>query len=190
MIKNLPAMQETWIRSLGQEDCLEKGMATHFSILAGEFPGQRSLVDYSPWGCRLGHDWATNAFTSTNINLIALNFRFLSCSLPLTVIFNPNVASHSNKKEKRFSQIRTSSFNTSISHITQVFLSVIDWITRAHNPYYMNSIICNNLELTLYYIGKGYNIQYKNTELYCWPQFLYLLLTLIACDVIYSDFVF
>ena len=35
-VKNLPAMQETWVRSLGLEDPLEKGMATHFSILAWE----------------------------------------------------------------------------------------------------------------------------------------------------------
>ena len=34
MVKNLPAMQETWVPSLGQEDPLEKGMATHFDILA------------------------------------------------------------------------------------------------------------------------------------------------------------
>ena len=34
MVKNLPAMQETWVQSLGQEDPLEKGMATHPSILA------------------------------------------------------------------------------------------------------------------------------------------------------------
>ena len=34
LIKNLPAMQETWVRSLGWEDPLEKGMATHSSILA------------------------------------------------------------------------------------------------------------------------------------------------------------
>ena len=33
MVKNLPAMQETWVCSLGQEDPLEKGMVTHFSIL-------------------------------------------------------------------------------------------------------------------------------------------------------------
>ena len=33
-VKNLPAMQETWVQSLGQEDPLEKGMATHSSILA------------------------------------------------------------------------------------------------------------------------------------------------------------
>ena len=34
LVKNLPAMQETWLRSLGWEDSLEKGKATHFSILA------------------------------------------------------------------------------------------------------------------------------------------------------------
>ena len=34
MVKNLPAMQETWVQSLGREDPLEKGMATHSSILA------------------------------------------------------------------------------------------------------------------------------------------------------------
>ena len=38
MVKNLPAMQETWVQSLGQEDPLEKKMATHFSILAWENP--------------------------------------------------------------------------------------------------------------------------------------------------------
>ena len=34
MVKNLPAMQETWVRSLGREDPLEKGMVTHSSILS------------------------------------------------------------------------------------------------------------------------------------------------------------
>ena len=38
MVKNLPAMQETWVPSLGQEDPLEKGMATHSSILAWRMP--------------------------------------------------------------------------------------------------------------------------------------------------------
>ena len=44
MVKHLPAMQETQVRSLGQEDPLEK------EILSGESHGQRSLVGYSPWG--------------------------------------------------------------------------------------------------------------------------------------------
>ena len=38
MVKNLPAMQETWVRSLGREDPLKKGMATHSSILVGRIP--------------------------------------------------------------------------------------------------------------------------------------------------------
>ena len=38
MVKNLPAMQAIWVQSLGQEDPLEKGMATHSSILAWKIP--------------------------------------------------------------------------------------------------------------------------------------------------------
>ena len=41
MLKNLPAMQENWVRSLGWEDPLEKGMATHSSILAWRIPMDR-----------------------------------------------------------------------------------------------------------------------------------------------------
>ena len=48
-VKNLPAMQETQVQSLGQEDPLEKGMATTPEFLPGEFHGQRSLAGYSPW---------------------------------------------------------------------------------------------------------------------------------------------
>ena len=45
-VKNPPAMQETWVRSLGQEDPLEKEMATHSSSLIWEIPLTRSLVGY------------------------------------------------------------------------------------------------------------------------------------------------
>ena len=41
MVKNLPAMRETWVRSLGWEDCLEKGMATHSSMIAWRSPMDR-----------------------------------------------------------------------------------------------------------------------------------------------------
>ena len=41
MVKNLPAMRETWVQSLGWEDALEGGMATHFSILAWRIPMDR-----------------------------------------------------------------------------------------------------------------------------------------------------
>ena len=49
-LKYLPAMRETRVRSLGQEDPLEKEMATHSSILAWRIHGRRSLVGYSPQG--------------------------------------------------------------------------------------------------------------------------------------------
>ena len=52
MVKNLFVMLETQIRSLGQEDPLEKEMATHFSILAWRIPMDRGVwrTTYSPWG--------------------------------------------------------------------------------------------------------------------------------------------
>ena len=53
MVKNSPAVPETWVWSLGWEDPLEEGMATHSSILAWRIPTHRgawSLVGYSPWG--------------------------------------------------------------------------------------------------------------------------------------------
>ena len=43
MVKNLPAMWETWIQFLGWEDLLEEGMATHFSILAWRIPMDRGV---------------------------------------------------------------------------------------------------------------------------------------------------
>ena len=50
LVNNLPATWETWVRSLGWEDPLEKGKVTHSSILAWRVPL------YSPWGRRVGHD--------------------------------------------------------------------------------------------------------------------------------------
>ena len=51
-VKHLPSMQETQVRSLGQEDPLEKEMATHFSILAWRISRTEEPAGYSPWGCK------------------------------------------------------------------------------------------------------------------------------------------
>ena len=57
MVKNLPAMQETWVRSLGWEDSLKKGMATHFSILAWRIPWTEDPGRLQSMGLqRVGHD--------------------------------------------------------------------------------------------------------------------------------------
>ena len=45
-------MKEMQVRSLGQEDPLEEGLATRYSILAWEIPWTEDLVGYSPWGYR------------------------------------------------------------------------------------------------------------------------------------------
>ena len=50
MVKNLPAMLETWVQFLGQEDPLEKGMATHTSILAWRIPWTEEPGGLQPMG--------------------------------------------------------------------------------------------------------------------------------------------
>ena len=56
MVKNLPAMRESQVRSLGGEDPLGNGMATHSRILIWRIPWTEEPVGYSPWGHRVGHD--------------------------------------------------------------------------------------------------------------------------------------
>ena len=66
MVKNLPAMQEIWVQSLGWEDPLQDGMATHSSVLAWripltEEPGGPQSMRYQ----KARHDWATKHSTAT-----------------------------------------------------------------------------------------------------------------------------
>jgi len=57
MVKNLPAMQETWVQSLGQEDPLEKGVATYSSILDWRFPWTEESGGLQSMGSqRVRHD--------------------------------------------------------------------------------------------------------------------------------------
>ena len=57
MVKNLPAMEETWVQSLGQEDPLEKEIATQSSILAWRIPCTEELGRLQSMGSqRVGHD--------------------------------------------------------------------------------------------------------------------------------------
>jgi len=60
MVKNLPAMQKTWVQSLGQKDPLEEGMATHSSIFAWRIPWREEpvrLQSIQSMGLqRVGHD--------------------------------------------------------------------------------------------------------------------------------------
>ena len=64
MVKNLPAVWETWVRSLDWEDPLERGMATHSSILAWRLPRTEEPGGLQSMGLqRVGHDRVTNTHT-------------------------------------------------------------------------------------------------------------------------------
>ena len=67
LVKNLPAMWETWVQSLGWEDSLEEGMATHSSILAWRIPWTEEPGGLQSVGSqRVGHDRMTKHSTITS----------------------------------------------------------------------------------------------------------------------------
>ena len=91
MVENLPAVQETRIRSLGQEDPLEKGMATHLSIFAWRIPWTEEPGRLQSVGLqKLGGDSVTNAFTiiyvSVYLSMILSNNQFTYICMYLVAI--------------------------------------------------------------------------------------------------------
>ena len=76
MVNNLPAMQETQVQSLFQEDPLEKGMATPV-FLPGKSHGQRSLVGYSPWCPKESDTTERLTLFIVNISIIKSFFQYL-----------------------------------------------------------------------------------------------------------------
>ena len=81
MVKNLPAMQETQVQSLGQKDPLEKGMTTHSSILAWTVPWTEEPSGLQSMGLqRCGHDWVTNTCFLV-FPMSANDIAVLSCNL-------------------------------------------------------------------------------------------------------------
>ena len=70
-VKNLPAVQKTWVRSPDREDPLENGVATHSSVLAWEIPWTEKPGGLQAMGSpRIGHGWATNNLTLTLSTLV------------------------------------------------------------------------------------------------------------------------
>ena len=75
MVKPLPTMPETWVRSLGQEDPLEKEMATYSSILAWKIPWMEELGGLQSIGSqRVGHDCATSLSLSSIYSLCCTRY--------------------------------------------------------------------------------------------------------------------
>ena len=95
LVKNTPAVRETWVRSLGWEDPLEKGKATHSSILAWRIP----WTVQSMRSQRVRHDWVTFTFTfAWNVPLVSLVFlkrKFKSFpSLVFPILLFPSISLH------------------------------------------------------------------------------------------------
>ena len=87
MVKRLPAMQETWVRSLGQKDPLEKEMATHSSILAWRISWAVAYQapGYSPWD-RKELDTTERFHIITYINIYYYHLRLMKI-LPTNIYF-------------------------------------------------------------------------------------------------------
>ena len=76
-VKNLPAMQEIQVQSLSREDPLEKGMTTHFNILAWKIPWTEELNRLETIGSqRVGHDKVIDPHTCTQMGLDAMILGF------------------------------------------------------------------------------------------------------------------
>ena len=90
MVKNLPAMQETWAQSLDHEDTLEKGMAMPLPFLPGGSVGQRSLAGYTVHGVAESDTWngtypSAPLFLGLSHWAKATLLAFLASSLQVTV---------------------------------------------------------------------------------------------------------
>ena len=83
-VQKQPAKWEAQVWSLGQEDALEKGLATTAVFLSGESHGRRSLAGNSPWSHRVRNDWATNTttihtHTHTHTHMYAYTYKTKEC---------------------------------------------------------------------------------------------------------------
>ena len=82
MVKNPPAMQETWVRSLGWEDPFEEGMATHCSFLAWRIQWTEELGGLQTMGLqRVRHDWMTKHSSASTISFMLITLQSTSLAL-------------------------------------------------------------------------------------------------------------
>ena len=86
-VMNLPAMRETWIRSLGWEDPWRRAWQPTPVFLPGEFHGQRSLVGYSPWGRK-------ESDTTERLILLLLQGCLRNLSSSKTAFYSPGNLTH------------------------------------------------------------------------------------------------
>ena len=84
-VKNLPAMQDTQVQSLGWKDPLDKGIATHSNILAWRIPWKRSLVAYNPWDRKESDTTEVTKHACTHNMYICMMGAISKCSMQNTL---------------------------------------------------------------------------------------------------------
>ena len=100
MVKNLPTVQETWVRSLGWEDPLEKEMATYFSILACTIPWTEKIGGLQSMGSqRVGHDWLTLSLSPKQLEPLYKGSCLIDTAAGLSKEFNSKRMEHWFKDE-------------------------------------------------------------------------------------------
>ena len=123
--KDLPAMRETWVWSLGQEDRLQKGVATHSSILAWRIPWTEEPGGLQSMGLQsVRHDWVTK-HTHTHTHTPPLMCSFVLASLILqTNLYSWYFYSIYIEREIRNNNKRTSTSSSSptSAHLPQVLV--------------------------------------------------------------------
>ena len=91
LVKNLPAMQETWVQSLGWEDPLEKGTAAHSSILAWRIPWTEEAGGLRSRGSqKVRHNWVTNTHTYTHTHIHTYSGNIIEKSIEFRAIEPPS----------------------------------------------------------------------------------------------------
>ena len=121
-VKNLPAtqeMQEIWVRTLGQEDPLEKGMATHSRILAWRIPWTEEPGRLQSMELQVRHDWSD--WTHTHIHINIINIAHTTYSKSFTCINPFNWHWHSMREVPLTSLVRWGNLGTdSLSNLLRV----------------------------------------------------------------------
>ena len=144
VVKNLPAMRETWVQSLVWEDPLEKGTATHSGILAWRIPWTVQSVGLH----RVGHNWATFIFTlqprERGITVIFVFLRWWGM-----MMFGPFSSSHSAWATLSSFWIRILSCFYSTSNLSKLSVVIARLNVGSHFHLKFNVVYQKNLSRAL-----------------------------------------
>ena len=136
MLKNLPAMHETWVRSLGWEDPREKEMATHSSILAWRIPGTEDPGGLLSMGLhRVGYNWSDLA-AAEHDHVHQSKTQFFP--QPAPPIRNLPQASYPHPSEDRQNE----------NHNHRKLTQLITWITALSNSIKLWAMLCRAAQVT------------------------------------------